>query len=128
MSDAPRLGHLGWLDLTVEDAPRLRDFYAAVAGWSVLECPMEGYSDYVMQAPDGEAVAGVCHRRGVNADLPVRWIPYVVVADVDAATATAKQLGADILREPSPPGGMGRTSFVRDPAGAVLALFQPNAD
>jgi large conductance mechanosensitive channel protein len=33
---APAPGSIGWLDLTVEDAPRLRDFYSAVVGWKPM--------------------------------------------------------------------------------------------
>ena len=35
MSDTsrPPVGSIGWIDLTIPDAERIRDFYAAVAGW-----------------------------------------------------------------------------------------------
>jgi predicted enzyme related to lactoylglutathione lyase len=39
------------MDLTVADAPAVRDFYAAVAGWTPAEVPMGEYSDYCMNAP-----------------------------------------------------------------------------
>ena len=128
MSDALRPGQFGWHDLTVDDAPRLRDFYREVAGWTVSECPMGGYSDYVMHGKDGTAVAGVCHRRGPNSDLPPQWLVYAVVVDVEAAAAKAVELGGTLLRPLGPSDGMGRAAFVRDPAGAVFALFQPDHD
>ena len=36
MSDAPKpaVGTIGWKDLTVENAERVRDFYMGVAGWT----------------------------------------------------------------------------------------------
>lgn len=41
MSDAKHpVGSIGWIDLTVDDAPRVRDFYAAVVGWKPEPVPM----------------------------------------------------------------------------------------
>jgi predicted enzyme related to lactoylglutathione lyase len=49
------IGSVGWVDLTVPDAPRLRDFYQAVVGWRASDLDMGGYADYVMQQPaDGK--------------------------------------------------------------------------
>lgn len=55
--NAPAPGSIGWIDLTVEDAPRLRDFYSAVVGWKPEDVPTEEYSDWVM-ALAGEILAG----------------------------------------------------------------------
>ena len=91
---APAPGSVGWLDLTVEEAPRLRDFYSAVVGWKPEEVPMAGYSDYVMtDAASGEPRAGVCHARGANAGLPAAWLVYVVVAVLGARLASVRPLG-----------------------------------
>ncbi|MCG8441663.1 MAG: VOC family protein [Caulobacterales bacterium] len=121
---APALGTLGWLDLTVDDAASLRDFYADVMGWTPQAVSMgEGaYEDYAMAAPGGDAVAGVCWRKGGNAKLPPVWIPYVVVDDIDARVERALARGASIIDDRRGPEGM---SFVviKDPAGAVIALF-----
>ncbi len=64
------IGHISWTDLTVENTEEVRDFYAAVVGWTPQDEGMEHYNDYSMLASDGTVVAGVCHRKGVNADLP----------------------------------------------------------
>jgi predicted enzyme related to lactoylglutathione lyase len=34
MSEKPKPGTIGWMDLTVKDASKLRDFYAQVVGWT----------------------------------------------------------------------------------------------
>jgi hypothetical protein len=69
MSDAA--GGIGWHDLTVEDAPRIRDFYQVVVGWRAEPLDMGGYDDYVMvQAGTADPVAGICHARGPNATIP----------------------------------------------------------
>lgn len=121
---APRPGTLIGFDLTVQDAESIRDFYASVVGWKPVPFPMGDHEDYFMGTADGQVVAGVCHARGVNADLPPQWLTYVVVADLDeslrrSAAAGGTQVGA--IR-----GGDGDTRFavIRDPAGAHLALMQ----
>jgi uncharacterized protein len=114
-----------WVDLTVPNADAVRDFYAGVAGWSVSEVDMGGYADYTMRDAAGEDVAGVCHSRGANADLPPGWIVYFRVDDVEAAAARCVELGGEVLRGPTPPSEHGRTCYVRDPSGAVAALFEP---
>ena len=69
-----------WTDIAVENAGELKDFYSQVFGWTVQEVPMEdeagAYADYAMVDKKGEGVGGVCHKRGVNNDLPSQWIVY----------------------------------------------------
>lgn len=121
---APAAGTIGWLDLTVEDASRLRDFYSAVVGWKPEAVPMGDYSDWVMSdAATGEPRAGVCHARGGNAGLPAAWLVYVVVADLDASVAAAKANGGEVVAGPKAMGD-DRYAVLRDPAGAPFALWQ----
>jgi predicted enzyme related to lactoylglutathione lyase len=81
-------GTLAGFDLTVPDAAPLRDFYASVVGWAPMEVDMGSYADFVMTAPaTGAWVAGLCHARGGNADLPPQWLAYVLVDDLEASRA-----------------------------------------
>ena len=124
MSDAPKVGTICWTDLTVEDAEGVRDFYQGVIGWKTEGCDMGGYEDYSMVAPStGETVAGVCHARGPNTDIPAQWLVYVIVEDLDASAAKCTELGGEVLTGPRPM-GKARLCVVRDPAGAVLGLYQ----
>lgn len=116
-------GRIGWIDLTTEHAPRVRDFYRQVAGWEVEEVPMGEYADYLMKA-GGEAVAGVCHARGNNADLPSSWMVYITVSDLDAALELCSEHGG-CVRVPARSMGEGRMAVIEDPSGAVCALFEP---
>ena len=126
MSD-DTLGKIGWFDLTVPDADAVSAFYAQVAGWTPKAHPMDGYDDYEMLAPDGDCAAGICHARGSNAKVPPQWLLYISVADVDAAAARATSLGGAVLDGPRSMGG-GRLAGIRDPAGAVAALWQASAE
>ena len=115
-------GRLGWIDLTVDDADGVRDFYAAVVGWRPSNVDMGEYADYSMLDSDGAAVAGVCHRRGGNASQPSGWIPYFVVADLDASLAQAVERGGTAA-EPRKMGDT-RWAVVHDPAGNPVALWE----
>ena len=126
MPETPKLGTIGWVDLTVADAERVREFYAAVAGWTPAPVPMGGYDDYSMVAAGtGEPAAGVCHARGGNAGLPPQWLIYITVADVHASAARCQELGGRVLVGPKEVGGYGRYCVIQDPAGAVAGLFEP---
>jgi hypothetical protein len=61
---AAPVGRISWLDLTVSDAPAIRDFYRQVVGWSVQDVEMEDsgerYADYNMLSEDGTPAAGIC--------------------------------------------------------------------
>lgn len=116
------VGKIGWIDLTVDDAQGLSEFYRSVVGWKSEPVDMGGYQDYCMLPADGGAVAGVCHARGVNAGIPAQWLIYVTVADLEASLERCRALGGEVVRAARGLGG--RFAIVRDPAGAVCALYQ----
>lgn len=118
-------GQIGWVDLTVADAPTLRDFYREVTGWSPSPVDMGGYSDYCMTPPGmAEPVAGICHARGGNADLPPVWLVYIVVADLDESVRRCLDRGGKLRHPIKSMGVQSRYCVIEDPAGAVAALFQ----
>lgn len=122
----PETGSIAWVDLTVPNADDVRDFYAAVVGWEVEEIAMGDYSDYAMRPPGGgPPVSGICHARGVNANLPPQWLVYLTVANLEASIARCVERGGKVRVEPFSMGAWGRTAVIEDPAGAVAALIQP---
>ena len=117
------LGHIEWLDLTVPDATRLRNFYKDVVGWQPQDVDMGAYADFNMVLPDSnETIAGICHAKGMNSNMPPQWLVYVRVADVQESAETCLQKGGKILDGPK---RMGNSNFcvIEDPAGAVMALL-----
>ena len=119
------IGKIGWIDITVDDADGLRDFYADVVGLKPDGVNMDGYEDYNMLMPEtGEPVCGVCHARGSNADQPGGWMIYFIVADVESSAAASVERGGKILVEPRGLAG-GRYCVIEDPSGARAALYQP---
>jgi NAD(P)-dependent dehydrogenase (short-subunit alcohol dehydrogenase family) len=55
---------------------------------------------------------------------PSGWLAYVQVDDIGVSTRKAKLLGAEIMKDVTEVAGMGWLSFIRDPTGAVLGLWQ----
>jgi hypothetical protein len=120
----PAVGTIGWVDLTVPDAESLQAFYAQVVGWAPQPLSMGDYADYVMtSAETGAGVAGICHRRGPNQEIPPVWLVYIIVEDLDKSLGKCRELGGEVLVGPKEVGG-GRFAVIRDPAGVVSALYQ----
>ena len=117
------IGRIEWLDLTVGDAECVKNFYANVIGWKTEDVDMGSYSDFNMNLPEtGDTVAGVCHARGSNANLPSQWLVYVRVADVRASSEECEKRGGKVLDGPRRMGGS-NFCVIEDPAGACLALI-----
>lgn len=124
MSDNNQVGKIGWIDITVEDATGLRDFYTSVVGWGSDDVSMGDYADYSMSMPGtGDVVTGICHARGSNLDLKGGWLVYITVADVKASAAACIAKGGKVLVEPRGLAG-GQFCVIEDPSGATAALYQ----
>jgi len=118
------MSNITWVDLTVEDAAPVRDFYAGVMGWQPEAVDMGGYSDYNMLDPEsGEPTAGVCYARAGNEGIPPVWIVYFAVEDLDASLAHCAEKGGELVNGPRAAGGS-RYAIIKDPAGAVCALVE----
>lgn len=118
------LGTIAWLDLTTAHTEQTLAFYQQVVGWHPQAVEMDGYQDFAMSpSKDGEPVAGICHARGPNIDLPAVWLPYFLVADVEQAVTNVTALGGTLYTQIKT---MGKDRFVviKDPAGAACALYQ----
>ena len=125
MSDKSQVGKIGWIDMTVDDADGIRAFYKTVVGWGSESVSMGDYSDYSMTMPaSGEAVSGICHARGGNADIPSGWLIYIVVEDVEKSAAACTDNGGEVVVPIKGLAG-GRFCVIRDPAGSTAALYQP---
>ena len=116
------VGAIEWCDLTVMDAGNVRDFYCSVVGWRSSGVSMGEYDDFNISLPNsGDTVAGICHARGCNSNMPAQWLMYVRVKDVTESAEKCKELGVAVLDGPR---AMGSSQFcvIQDPEGAVLAL------
>ena len=116
------VGRIEWVDLTVGDAERVKNFYANVIGWKTEDVDMGSYSDFNMNLPDsGDTIAGICHARGSDANLPAQWLMYVRVANVEDSAEQCTKRGGKVLDGPRRMGGS-NFCVIEDPSGAVMAL------
>ena len=119
-----KIGTMAWLDLSVTNATEVKSFYEDVIGWKSENISMGEYDDYAMLEPiNSEAVAGVCHAQGVNKDLPPTWLPYFLVADIEASITAVKAKGGTLVTEIKSMGS-DKYAVIKDPAGAACAIYQ----
>lgn len=107
-----------WFDLRTKDPDASRSFHEELLGWDLSD-PIAGdggvrargnEQPWASVVPDGGDIIG--------------WFPYIEVPDLQTATEKAKELGANVL-QPATKGPAGTFTPIREPGGAVFALFQP---
>lgn len=126
-NDKTDIGKIEWRDLTVNNAVQIKDFYSNVVGWQTEAVSMGDYDDFNVNLPNsdesgrGECIAGICHARGGNANIPPQWLMYVRVKSVQESAEQTVLLGGKVIDGPK---AMGKEQIciIEDPAGAVLAL------
>jgi len=124
--EKPEVGSITWFDLTVPDAEKVKDFYSKAVGWKAAPVSMGDYNDFNMNSPEtGKTNAGICHKRGGNAQLPSQWLIYITVKSADESAKMCKENGGKVLSEPKEMTGYGKFCVIEDPAGAVCTLFEP---
>jgi uncharacterized protein len=99
-----------------------RDFYTALAGWTVIDTPA-GPGTTIPLFTDGGEVWGGFTELPPGDDRAPQWVPYIPVTDLDEATARAESLGAKVTRArvDLPPGS---AVTLADPGGAPFVLWQ----
>ena len=123
----PKLGNASWHELATSDYVGAFSFYQSLFGWHVVN-DMDmgpGMGTYRLFAPEGltEAFGGM-YTKPAQQPGPPAWLPYIKVANVKAATATAKKLGAQIMHGPAQVPGGGWITMAADPQGVRFALHQ----
>ena len=118
-------GEVAWTELFTRDVSRAKAFYSAVFGWTYDSFVMEGYEYTVAKTPDAAVVGISPVEVGPLNTTQAYWLSTVEVDDVDAAVATAAELGAAIIQQPRDVPNIGRFAVMRDPNGAAIALLTP---
>lgn len=118
-------GSIGWIDLAIDNAEELKIFYSEVTGWKPENVPMGNYNDFNMLSPStGVPVAGICHKRGSNSEIPPQWMIYIVVDKIEDKMKRCRDLGGKVLLDIREMGDYGKYCIIQDPANAVCALFE----
>ncbi len=111
------------IELNTPDPEKTKAFYSKLFQWKLEDVPNPA-------TPDGTYTivnVGTGTGGGIMKQVPggpSGWLAYVEVDDIHAATKRAQSLGAEVMKDVTEVMGMGSFSFIRDPAGAVLGLWQ----
>lgn len=116
-------GALCWNELATPDLDASAEFYGALLGWSIEPLP-DSPMPYLW-ARNGDASAGGL--RAPTPGEPAHWLVYFGTDDIHAMTDRAKELGGDPFAGVHDLGDMS-IAPVRDPQGAVFALYQGRFD
>jgi len=124
----PKTGEVSWNELITTDTKAAANFYAKLFGWQATPFTPPGapaggppYTLFKLD-PDSMGVGGMMQTQ--RPEMPVQWIPYVVVDDVDAAHAKALKLGAKSCLPVTSIGEIGRIAVIQDPQGATIGLHE----
>jgi uncharacterized protein len=119
-------GTPNWVDLPTSDQAAAKAFYAGLFGWTYDDQPMDEGQVYSMAMLRGHAVAAISSQPPTMAGAPPMWNTYLAVDSVDDATARVEAAGGKVAMAPFDVMDAGRMSFVMDPSGAPVALWQAN--
>ncbi len=111
-------GALCWNELASPDVDASASFYGELFGWDFE--PLEGGPMRYLTIKNGGSNNG--GMRETQPEEPPNWLAYFAVDDVSAAMARAEELGGGTIAGPFDL-SMGKIGIVRDPQGAVFALY-----
>jgi hypothetical protein len=124
----PKHGEFCWNELATTNLEACQKFYSEIFGWNVKKSEnSETAMDYREISLGGNSPFGGMFEMseemfGENMP-PSHWMNYIAVDDVDASAAKAVKLGATLCRDLMDIPNVGRMAIIKDPAGAVFALF-----
>ena len=126
--DSYAQGTPNWVDLQTTNQAAAKAFYAGVFGWSYDDQPMDGDAVYsIAKIGDGQVAAIAPQSPELKAaGAPPMWNTYLAVDSVDEVSAKVGPAGGTVAMEPFDVMDAGRMSFVLDPSGAPVALWQAN--
>ena len=124
LSDRPLVGKFVWHDLITDDAAVVKRFYGDLLGWQFEKTAHPLGADYTLITSGGRYVGGIVQRADAPQADYSRWLPYLSVADVDAAVDLTESAGGTAVVAPVELGSIARAAAVTDPQGAVLGLLR----
>jgi uncharacterized protein len=111
-------GALCWNELASPNLDSSSAFYSDLFGWTVA--PFEGAPMRYLTIRNGDANNGGMREK--QPQEPPHWLVYFAVEDLDAGLGKAQELGATKITGPHDI-QIARFAIVRDPQGAVFALY-----
>lgn len=116
-------GSTCWFELGTSNEQLAGKFYTSLFGWSTKPLPIT--PPYTIFSNSGSDIGGMYGLTEQMKGVPPHWLPYLQVADCDAIEAKAKSLGGSTVLPPTDIPGTGRFAYLKDPGGAMFAIFKP---
>lgn len=118
-------GKFYWNELMSRDVERDKKFYADTLGWSFEGMPMPDGTYWVAKMGE-QYIGGLFPLTSPQYDgVPVGWMSYIAVDDVDARVKKAQSLGATLMKPIFDVPGVGRIAVLREPGGAAIGWMTP---
>jgi len=127
--DSHPAGSFVWFELATTDSSAAKNFYTTLLGWEPQDAPMGPDMVYTLFRLNGRDAAGGYTMKAEDRALgvPPNWLVYISVDNADAAVASAIEHGGSALSPAFDVPNVGRMAVIRDPDGAVFAVFQPGS-
>ncbi|MFL5493547.1 MAG: VOC family protein [Gemmatimonadales bacterium] len=119
-------GTFCWADLGTPDARAAKRFYTDLFGWQAEDRPAGADSYYTMFSVGGRWVAAL-YQQDAQPDqaLSPHWLSYLSVEAAGPTAQRVRELGGTVVDEAFDVLDVGRMAVIRDPTGAVVALWEP---
>ncbi|WP_091741618.1 VOC family protein [Phenylobacterium immobile] len=117
-------GAIGWNELYAGDLTEAWAYYEAMFDWRKDQAIDMGDMGVYQLFAAGDRVLGGMMTKPAQMPIP-SWLYYVVVPDIDAATAKITADGGQVLMGPMEVPGGGWITQGRDPQGAYFAVTGP---
>lgn len=120
-------GCMTWNELHTSRPEEAAAFYEGLLGWETDEQRQDGGDlAYVVVRNAGSANGGIMPAPG-GADTIPAWVPYFTVDSCEEAARRAGELGGEVVAGPMEV-GVGTIAVVRDPQGALFAVYEGETD
>jgi predicted enzyme related to lactoylglutathione lyase len=116
-------GRFTWFECHSSDLERSRVFHSELLGWAIEPMEMADGSTYELIRSGSTGIGGLTTLTPEQGKRSF-WLSYLSVANVDETAKRIASAGGATLRKGFDIRGVGRIAVVRDPQGAVLALFK----
>lgn len=114
-------GHCWWNELQTPDEPASTAFYTSLFGWTAENAmPMGEKGEYRFIEHDGVGLGAI--NPWMADGMPVSWLPYFGVADIEAAKTAAESSGGTVTHDIHEVPGGDFIFTATDPAGAPVAF------
>jgi predicted enzyme related to lactoylglutathione lyase len=109
------------IELQTKDLAKAKEFYTKLFDWKLQDIISPSGTYTMIDVGDGTG-GGMFQNPDPQA-VP-RWLAYVAVDDIVAATDKARELGATVVQEVMEINSYGWFSIIIDPTGATIAMWK----